>query len=62
MKCPHCDQELQTVGRFQICPEHGPVAGVGEADHFKQLADAFAGDAAGQAEQSRIKRQRFLRR
>jgi WD40 repeat protein len=25
MKCPHCRQALTVVGKFAICPEHGPV-------------------------------------
>ena len=26
MKCPRCGVALQQVGRFWICPEHGPVS------------------------------------
>lgn len=25
MKCPSCQQELTHVGRFWVCPEHGPA-------------------------------------
>ena len=31
MRCPQCDQELQIVGRFAVCPEHGPVPVTGVA-------------------------------
>lgn len=28
MKCPQCGSEVQMVGKFSICPEHGPVVPV----------------------------------
>lgn len=41
--CPHCDKPVQIVGKFLVCPEHGPVTPLASGD------DAIAEQATSQS-------------